>query len=444
VTRRSRALGAPLATWTAVVCGGALAGGGAGACGSSPTAGGADASTGDAPAADVAADAPSADAPHVDADGAGASDAPPDVPAIADAAPPMATPAVRNLGGRILSSPRIVTVTFPGDDPALVGRLQLFDDTITSTAWWTAVSAEYCAAGGTPCVGPGVGGGHVVLPAAAASEYTDSLKGGDSTLRALLASSVAGGVLPAPDAQTLYLLYPPAGTRVLLDGNASCAPSSFTGYHDALELTPADGGASVEAAYAVVARCSSTESAATTQASHEIVEAATDPSPENAPAYQITDTAWTAFGPEVADVCAAVDTDLAATESGFAVQRSWSNASAAAGHDPCVPLPAGEVYFNVAPAQGSETIALAAGESATLALYPFADDASAQWQVSAVAANGSPLAFQLAPATATPGAVVALTVTLQSKPALGVDQLYGVVSQSGTTTHAWPMIVQAK
>jgi hypothetical protein len=356
----------------------------------------------------------------------------------------MATPTVRNLGGRILASPRVVTVTFPGDDAALVARLQLFDDTITSTAWWHAVSSEYCAAGGAPCIGPGAGGGHVVMPAAAASEYTDSIKGGDSTLRALLASSVASGVLPAPDAQTLYVVYVPSATRVLLDGNASCAPASFTGYHDALVVAPPDGGAPVEVAYAIVARCSSTETATTLQASHEIVEAATDPSPEDAPAFQITDQAWTAFGPEVADVCAAADTDLGATESGFAVQRSWSNASAAAGHDPCVPLPAGEVYFNVAPAQGAETMALGVGESATIALYPFADDAGAAWQVSAVAANGSPLGFQLAPSTGTPGAILALTVTLQSKPALGVEQLYGVVSQSATATHAWPMIVQAK
>jgi hypothetical protein len=375
----------------------------------------------------------------------GAADGATDASTLADAAPPTRTPAAQYLGGRILTSPRLVTVTFPGDDATLVARLQLFDDTITATAWWKAVSSEYCApAGAGPCIGPGSGGGHVVLPAPADSAYTDSVKGGDSTLRALLASAIASGALPAPDARTLYVVYLPSGTRVLLDGNASCAPSSFTGYHDALAVTPPDGGAAVEAAYAVIARCSSTESAATLQASHEIVEAATDPSPENAPGYQLTDQAWTAFGPEVADACAAVDADVTALESGFAVQRSWSNASAAAGHDPCVPEPAGEVYFNVAPAQGTETLALAVGESATIGLYPFAEDPSVQWQVSGVAANGSPLAFQLQPATVGPGTVAALTVTLQSKPALGVDQLYGIVSQSGASLHAWPMIVQAK
>jgi hypothetical protein len=364
-----------------------------------------------------------------------------------EAGPPTPVPTVQYLGGPILSSPSIVTVTFQGDDASLVGRFQQFDDTITSTAWWKAVSSEYCVQpAGSPCVGPGTGGGHVVLPTAA-SGYTDSIKGGDSTIRALITASVAAGSLPAPDAQTLYVLYLPAGTTVLLDGYASCAPSSFASYHDIVGVTPPDAGpgATTNVAYAVVPRCSSAEAAMTVAASHEIVEAATDPSPENDPAFQLTDMVWTAFGPEVADVCAAVDVSLVTTDSSFSVQRSWSNASATAGHDPCVPIDPGEVYFNVAPEQGTETVALAVGQSATVILYPFADGpASTSWQLSAVASSGSPLGFSVQPATVTAGTRAILTVTLQSSPALGVDQLYGLISQSPTDTHVWPMIVQAK
>lgn len=373
-----------------------------------------------------------------------AGDAPPaDAPFPADAAPPAATPAVRYLGGPILSAPTIVTVVFANDDPTLAARLAQFDDVITSTPWWSAVTAGYCVQpGGTPCVGPGAGAGHVTLPAADAA-YTDSLRGGESTVRALLSGRVADGTLPAPDAQTLYVLYLPEGSRILLDGITGCAPSSFSGYHDRLAVTPPDAGAAIGAAYAVVARCSSTEAATTLQASHEIVEAATDPSPEDAPAFQMTDPAWTAFGPEVADVCAAVDADITTSESGFAVQRSWSNASAAAGHDPCVPAPA-QPYFNVAPAQGTGTLTLAVGDSADVPLYPVADGPLAAWQVSGVAANGSPLLFSVQPATVTAGSHAVLTVTLASQPSLGVDQLYGIVSQSGQTLHVWPMIVRAK
>jgi hypothetical protein len=85
------------------------------------------------------------------------------------------------------------------------------------------------------------------------------------------------------------------------------------------------------------------------------------------------------------------------------------------------------------------------GESATVALYPFADGATAGgWALSAVASSGSPLGFVVQPGSVTAGTRATLTVTLQAKPALGVDQLYGLVSESASDTHVWPMIVQAK
>jgi hypothetical protein len=415
------------------------------ACGSrSPTHATGDASTDGMVAVDASADvAMGPEAPGDDGGFAEAGDGALEGSPPLEAGPPMPPPVVTYLGGPILTSPKVVTMTFAGDDPALVARLQLFDDTIASTPWWTAVSSEYCTKAGGPCVGPGAGGGHVVLPAAAPG-YTDSIKGGDSTLRALLQSSVAAGALPALDAQTLLVLYLPAGSSVLLDGNASCQPASFASYHDEVALTPPDGGPPTAVAYAVIGRCSSTEAAATLAASHEIVESATDPSPEEAPAFQLTDQVWTAFGQEVADACAAVDTRLTAQESTFAVQRSWSNASAAAGHDPCVPVSAGESYFNAAPAQGTETLPLSVGESASIALYPTADGAMGPWQLGAVAASGSPLGFTVQPSTVSSGTRAVLTVTLLSQPALGVDQLYGIVSQTATDTHVWPMIVQAK
>ncbi|HEY6463592.1 MAG TPA: hypothetical protein VIY73_25665, partial [Polyangiaceae bacterium] len=102
------------------------------------------------------------------------------------------------------------------------------------------------------------------------------------------------------------------------------------------------------------------------------------------------------------------------------------------------------VYFNAAPAQGTETLPLSVGESASIVLYPAADGAMGPWQLGAVAASGSPLGFSVQPSTVTSGTRAVLTVTLLSQPALGIDQLYGIVSQTATDTHVWPMIVQAK
>ncbi|HTQ41949.1 MAG TPA: hypothetical protein VMI75_04260 [Polyangiaceae bacterium] len=369
---------------------------------------------------------------------AGPADAASEAPVDADTAPPMPMPLVTDLGGPKLTAVRVVTVSFSNDDPNLVASLQSFDDAITSTAWWSAVASEYG-------VGAGAGGGHVVLPMAASSAYTDSVRGGDSSVRQLIQSSVASGALPAPDAQTLYVLFFPSGSILRLDGISACAPPGGTGWHDAVTVTPPEAGPAVDVAYAVLPRCQSDLAAMTLAASHEIVESATDPSPENAPAVQMTDPAWLAFGPEVADVCIAVDTNLTTTDSGFSVQRSWSNASAKAGHDPCVPTLAGTAYFNVAPATGTEELTLAVGESASFALYAESDADAGPWQVQPVVTNGSSsLGVTVDRSTVRAGDHAIATVTLQSPPTLGATELYGFVSEANGATYVRPMLVQAR
>lgn len=64
-------------------------------------------------------------------------------------------------GGRIMTSPKIVTVTFDGD--GMRDRLEAFGDVMTTTPWWDAVTEGYCNKGGTPCIGHGVAVGHVHL-----------------------------------------------------------------------------------------------------------------------------------------------------------------------------------------------------------------------------------------------------------------------------------------
>lgn len=370
----------------------------------------------------------------------GARDAPSESEAAVDAdtAPPMPMPLVIDLGGPKLTAPRVVTVSFPNDDATLVASLQGFDDAITTTPWWTAVASEYG-------VGPGAGAGHVVLPMPAGSGYTDSVHGGDSSVRQLVQSAVASGALPAPDAQTLYVLYFPAGTILRLDGISACAPPGGTGWHDAVTVSAPDAGAPVDVAYAVLPRCGTDLASMTLAASHEIVESATDPSPENAPAVQMTDPAWLAFGPEVADVCEAVETDLSTSTGPYVVQRSWSNAKAQGGHDPCVPALVGTPYFNVAPATGTEELTLSVGESATFAVYAVSDGDAGTWQVQPIVTSGSSsVVVTLDHTSVAAGDSAFATVTLQSMPTLGPTELYGFVSQSNDATYVRPMLVQAK
>jgi hypothetical protein len=91
----------------------------------------------------------------------------------------------------------------------------------------------------------------------------------------------------------------------------------------------------------------------TATVSHELVESATDPYTFSNPAFSQTDdnnAIWTiATGGELADMCENnADANLIPAGSTYAVQRSWSNAAAQAGQNPCVPAPSAP-YFNSYP-----------------------------------------------------------------------------------------------
>ena len=119
--------------------------------------------------------------------------------------------------------------------------------------------------------------------------------------------------------------------------------------------------------YAIISECPgagmgipaiTTLQGTTITASHEIIEAATDPSDITTGYYLNLDDpgtyGWNDIeGGEVADMCVDVfgfDQDEWA-EGDFTVQRIWSNAQAAAGGDPCAPLTTKYVYFNAAPTE---------------------------------------------------------------------------------------------
>jgi hypothetical protein len=163
-------------------------------------------------------------------------------------------------------------------------------------------------------------------------------------------------ILGAFDEQTMYTLFYPSTTNVVLEG-AGPQCTGFGGYH--LDERYADGRPMV---YAAIPRCPpigelSTLDLTTTAASHEWLEGAADPYPAFAPAYSTVDADHTAWAvsfsdlpiAEIGDMCALLPS-LMTMPDGFThrVQRVWSNAKARAGGDPCVPAPA-EPYFNSIP-----------------------------------------------------------------------------------------------
>ncbi len=307
----------------------------------------------------------------------------------ADAQTHAPIPLVDYLGGPIIEAPKVVTITYGADaDPTADSNrafLETFDDDILTTPWWDAVRAGYCdRAIPQRCVGRGTSGGHVHLTDTPAATYDDGPSGG--SVRALLQGYIASGALPAPDSDTIYVLFFPSTTTITVDGFAvSC--QFFVGYHASFQANPTGGTATVP--YIIVPRCSSSADALTSVVSHELIETATDPvDPDPAlggTGYSMTaDTVWPVFGDgsEVADLCEWTDGSYGYTEGPYSVVRTWSKLAAESGHDPCVPAPdpATTPYFNVAPS--SDKLLLNVGQPLTLELDAFSDGPMSTWTVS--------------------------------------------------------------
>jgi hypothetical protein len=386
-------------------------------------------------------------------------------------APHAPFPSVLYQQGAVLSAPKLVTVTFPGDP--LAAQLQAFDQTLASSPYWNEVRAGYCA-DPSACAGDGPAGTSVVLTTAPGASYTDSDVGGPSTLQTWLAGEIASGALPKPDAnpvtETVYVLYFPTTTTITFDGTTSC--SDFDGYHASMTM------GSQQVVYAVVNECPpvlpgpgapamTMLQATTLSASHEVVEAITDPSDLSAGYYlDLSDPAswgWNDVeGGEVADLCVdpfGYDQDWTA-DGAFTAQRIWSIPQASAGADPCSPEPAGEVYFNAAPKEAFFVVNV--GGSVTFEVDAFATGPTANWTLTAQDWSPSPatyLTFSIAGGNSTDagpavsvnnGSRVTVTATLTQDPGgLFTGEADGaIVSFAGdpaqpSAAHYWPIVVMS-
>jgi hypothetical protein len=271
-------------------------------------------------------------------------------------------------GGPVLRHIRVVTVTFTGD--AHRDSLRAFDHFITSSGWWKGTAEGYCVDGG-PCVGDGTSvaaDGGAWLPDGSTDDAGDGYLDvelpfdfptmGDSGVASVddtqigpwLGKHIAAGEFPAPDDQTVYAIYFPTTATITQGGQASCV--GFGAYHSSAAV--GDAG---QVSYAVVPECTyfglnSTQifNQLTLSASHELAEAATDPQPlANTAFYLHSNDAWLGAlsygGGECGDMCTYL-LDPSALESGYTVQRIWSNSAAAASKNPCQPWD--QTYFGAA------------------------------------------------------------------------------------------------
>jgi hypothetical protein len=356
---------------------------------------------------------------------------------------PTNMPSVVDGNGPVLSSATFQAVTFADYD--LTTDVDAFVGTVGSTPYWRAAVAEY-----------GVGPPTIAAPAHIATGAPPQLD--DSAIQAWLASELTSGAdLAPPSPGSVYVLFYPSATTIYFDGQESCF--TIGGYHSSTIV------AGTTIVYAVVPECASQDQdrtvlqATTSAASHEMIEAVTDPlALTGTPAYSGVDPGHLydqilLGGGEIADLCAQWPASFF-VPGGFPymVQRVWSNASAAAGLDPCQPELPGETYFNAVPTltdsvhivNGSLTAAtlgasIAPGASKVVDVQLYSEADIGPWTVQAVGvpAGSANLSFSWDRTTGTNGETLHLTITVNA-----VDPNYGgepflIESQLDAATNYW-------
>ncbi len=322
-------------------------------------------------------------------------------------------------GGPVLATPKFIPVFWSNDDATLVTATEGFFAGVGGSDYWAAIGAEY-----------GVGKATSGTPIQIATPVTGTVD--DSQIQPWLISMITSDARFSQqlDDNTVFGLMYPSGVTITDAGGTSC-PSGFYGYHSEVNVNGKD------VPYMVLPRCSTDAGNLAQTTSHEMIESATDPYPDDKPAYFVeTDYAYFAYansGGEVADMCGGnwySDADL-----GLVLPRSWSNVAAAAGHNPCMPRPAGEIYFNSAPALpdmvswGGVTVVgaqIPVGGSKTIPLALFSDAPTGAWTVTATdflqLMNETPiLQFSMDKTSGANGDTINLTIDVPSALPMGAD-----------------------
>jgi hypothetical protein len=401
-------------------------------------------------------DAPSEVGPDVDNGGPST-----DYPAAHPPLPTLINPA----GGRVLSTPKIYLIFYPGYEyqtqlQQLAQQIGELPDGRGETSYWTATTSEY-GVGAVQYAGSIVLSG-VDLPAPSAVD--------DTAVDSFINSHIASGAFGTPDADTIYTIVYPNTTTITQSGvGVSC--TNFGGYHSDTTVNGQNY------AYALIPTCPRDPATGvpgidglSAVTSHEWVEASTDPflatHGGRDSAYSTVDEShfvWAVlFGGEDGDLCAQLPESYYKDPSvGFTVQRTWSNRLAQASHDPCAPSQLGVAFFDSAPVlpetvtfsvSGSsfktQGVTIPVGSSKTIEVDLFSDaPTSGPWSVKAIELTpqrGQPatLGFQWDRTSGVNGDKLHLTISVtKANSSSGGAHMFAIESTLGQTQQLWPGFV---
>ena len=282
---------------------------------------------------------------------------------------------------------------------------------VSTSSWLQEVGADYGVSTTSAPVST------IVIPGTTAPGSAS-----DTSIQADLTNRIGSGVLPAPDANTLYMLFFPSTTMLTgILGAVGC--QAFSGYHSSFTLA-----SGTPVTYAIVADCNpgagNEVQTLEVTASHELIEAATDADDLGTTAWKITDatSGWFGLGGEVGDQCEFRNSYYLDPTQTYWAQRVWSNTAALGNGSPCIPLPnaaADASPFYAQSISGALPV-LTAGSSQTYTVQAWSNCAAPPWTAYIQQVSGT-VQVQLSTTTLTMnnGDQPTFTVTVPSTASFG-------------------------
>lgn len=348
-------------------------------------------------------------------------------------------PTAETFGGPVLTSPRVQPIYFSGFP--YPKDIDMFLQRTASSAYWPAVVSEYGV--GPLTVQAGYTTAVAVPPAITDAQLPDLLS------RVLVEGAATLG---AARADTVYALFFDPATAITAMGQTFCSDFGPSAYHDEWNL----GGVRVPAVVMPTCAVSAADptltgvDVLTPSLSHELVEAVSDPFGSSNPAYVGIDGAHVLWaiamnGAEIGDLCENEQPSLLSPpDVGYPVQRIWSNVSAHAGTGPCVPVPAGEIYFNAVAAMPSHaSYKDPSGMSLSVPVTNAKIGQAASARVTFRGSAGAPTTLHAAAFELDDPGSLAVEVPAVIRGTLGATVAAPVATSQATTTGVVPLVIAA-
>ena len=332
-------------------------------------------------------------------------------------------------GGHVVSNAKVVQVlwgtgTYQGNvTSTATPSLATFYQQAMNSAYVDWLDGEYNtlrtaqngSAGTQQHIGRGSFAGQYQIAPSVTSSTVD-----DTQIQAEINAQIGAGHLPAPDANTIYMVNFPHGKTITQGGSSSCVAGGFCAYHGTFTRSGASTYYGVlpdmQAGSGCDTGCGSSTvfNNQTSVASHELIETVTDAEVGLASVVGPPLAWYDSVQGEIGDICNAQQGSIAGSDGfTYTVQKEWSNAQQA-----CIvskTTPTNDFSISASPS----SVSVAAGGSNSSTISTATTSGSAQTVNLSVSGAPAGVTATLTPTSVTSGQSSTLNISTTSSAAAG-------------------------